>query len=179
MLGVQGPLLERDTYEKCLKQIVDDCDAAYGYPAAGQPQPPRGGRFDSGCACVAPFRRHHDRSHEGDGLSHLGQSGVQSPGRCFALEKAAEYAAEVMKFKLEVDGAPKWAGSIPGAFPMVRSQQPRNRLFIFRLHGVRYRESVFTQRIPGLGCDRHYAGVGRCLPDGQRLSDRRSCERLR
>ncbi|MEI3555060.1 MAG: hypothetical protein V8Q54_11010 [Alistipes senegalensis] len=31
VLGVQGPLLERDTYEKCLKQIVDDCDDAYGY----------------------------------------------------------------------------------------------------------------------------------------------------
>lgn len=51
-------------------------------------------------------------------------------------EKAAEYAAEVMKFKLEVDGAQMGRVRSPDAFPMVRSQQPRNRLFIFRLHGV-------------------------------------------
>lgn len=105
VLGVQGPLLERDTYEKCLKQIVDDCDAAYGYlPLANRNHLAEDASIQGARAW-----------HRFDGITTVAMKAMAyltwaSPafnpqGDVSRWEKAAEYAAEVMKFKLEVDGA--------------------------------------------------------------------------
>ena len=117
VLGVQGPLLERDTYEKCLKQIVDDCDAAYGYlPLANRNHLAEDASIQGARAW-----------HRFDGITTVAMKAMAyltwaSPafnpqGDVSRWEKAAEYAAEVMKFKLEVDGA-----QMGGFDPRVRFQ---------------------------------------------------------
>lgn len=105
VLGTDGPLLERATYEECLKQIVEDCDAAFEYLPLGN----RNQLADD------PTIQGARAWHRFDGITTVAIKAMAyltwaSPafnpdGDRSRWEKAAEYAAQVMKFKLEVDGA--------------------------------------------------------------------------
>lgn len=88
-------------------------------------------------------------------------------------QKAAEYAKEVMDFKMTVD-------NVSGGFSVGRQVDwcdPNNPEIVY---GSRYKSSnddleraLLSGRFSGQRCDGRHAGVGRCFRHGRRLSDRR------
>lgn len=96
--------LARNTYEECMQRIIADCDSAYKYlPLAN-----RNGLVED--ESIQGARAWH----RFDGITTIAMKAMAyltwaspafNPDRDLArYEKAAEYAAQVIKFKLEVDG---------------------------------------------------------------------------
>ena len=100
--------LKRNTYEECLRQIIADCDSAYKYlPLANRDFLVEGPQNVIVLGSI--------RYKAFDGISTVAMKALAyltwaSPAfnpqnDKTRWEKAAEYAATVMKFKLEVDGS--------------------------------------------------------------------------
>ena len=100
-----GDDLVRDTYDRCVAQILSDCDKAMEY----LPQAHRDIFFEDQTVSGSM------NWHRFDGISMVALKAMTcltwaSPafnpqGDLSRWEQAAQYAAEVMKYKLEVDGA--------------------------------------------------------------------------
>ena len=100
-----GGDLVRDSYDRCVAQILSDCDKALEY----LPQAHRDVFFEDQTVSGSM------NWHRFDGISMVALKAMTclmwaSPafnpqGDLTRWEKAAEYAAEAMKYKLEVDGA--------------------------------------------------------------------------
>ena len=126
---------------------------------------------------LASFRPAVRQSLEGAGLPAMGLSGVQPRQRPFALGERGEIRRRSDGFQTHAGRSPRIRSR--SGVRLDRSQQSRDHLVVRLLERQHAGEALLPGRISRDRKPGPYPGAGRCLPGGQRLSDRPSPVELR